>query len=69
MTTPFEPAVPGYYTIPELAAACGKTESAVRYHCTTGRLRGVARSTGRDWLIPDGAGNRFIAGLPIEVTG
>jgi hypothetical protein len=53
-------AVPGYYTVAELAAAAGKTPNTIRHHCRTGRLAEVATATGREWLIPDAAGNAFI---------
>jgi hypothetical protein len=43
-------AIPGYYTVAELAEATGLTPAGIRWHCRTGTLGAV--HTDKVWLIP-----------------
>ena len=52
--------VPGYATVEEIAKATGLSESAVRWHCRTGRLSKAAVPTQAIWLIPKAAADAFV---------
>jgi hypothetical protein len=51
-------AIPGYYTVAELAAATGLTPAGIRWHCRAGTLTAV--HTDRIWLIPEASAAAFI---------
>lgn len=52
---------PASVTIDELARETGIPRATIRYHCRDprGALYGVARHSGRVWLIPKAAAKRF----------
>ncbi len=53
------PAVPGFFTVPELARALDLPQTTVRHHCRAGWLKGDAILTTNQYMIPVEAAQRF----------